>query len=165
MNKILRELFFFALSCLSFILVLQSLPEFEERAMDTGLDRELRIQKENHINGRRNFKAEEKSEFPGDMERGSGELSLGKKGNILPEKKMTEEKNTSSVISLRTGDGDYIDLNRATEEELCRLKGIGPKLAKKIIEYREKNGEFMSIYDLTNVSGIGLQKLSRIQNQ
>lgn len=191
MNKILRELFFFALSCLSFILVLQSLPQVEERVMDSALDRELSLQKENHIDGRRRFNAEEKRLF---LTKISSESSNGVSDETLTEKMSENKKNADldkgeaeekaeedrkkgksgkddgvgsdiPMIKVKTEDGDYIDINRATEEELCHLKGIGPKLAKKIIEYREKNGEFMSIYDLTNVSGIGLQKLSRIQNQ
>jgi competence protein ComEA len=42
---------------------------------------------------------------------------------------------------------------------LIALKGIGPALAKSIVEYRRKNGPFKSVEDLVRVKGIGLKKL------
>lgn len=54
-----------------------------------------------------------------------------------------------------------IDVNRAGSEQLQQLRGIGPVLAKKIIDYRTKNGYFQTIQDLTNVHGIGPRLLAR----
>lgn len=54
-----------------------------------------------------------------------------------------------------------IDVNRADSEQLQQLNGIGPVLAKKIIDYRTKNGYFQTIKDLTNVHGIGPRLLAR----
>lgn len=54
-----------------------------------------------------------------------------------------------------------IDVNRADSEQLQQLHGIGPVLAKKIIDYRTKNGYFQTIQDLTNVHGIGPRLLAR----
>ena len=48
-----------------------------------------------------------------------------------------------------------ININEADETSLQTLDGIGEAKAKAIIEYREKNGEFKSIEDIKNVSGIG----------
>ncbi|GAB4316241.1 ComEA family DNA-binding protein [Pseudothermotoga lettingae] len=48
-----------------------------------------------------------------------------------------------------------IDINSATYEELLEIPGIGPAKARSILDYRESNGPFQSIEDLTNVSGIG----------
>lgn len=47
--------------------------------------------------------------------------------------------------------------------ELEKLPGVGPVLAKNIYEYRNKNGSFMSVDDLINVSGIGEKKLDAIK--
>lgn len=47
-----------------------------------------------------------------------------------------------------------IDINFATKEELCSLKGIGNALSDKIIEYRKHN-YFYSVEDITKVNGIG----------
>lgn len=56
-----------------------------------------------------------------------------------------------------------IDLNTATAGDLERLPRIGPKLAARIIAYREANGPFKRVQDLTRVSGIGDKTLSRLE--
>jgi competence protein ComEA len=48
-----------------------------------------------------------------------------------------------------------VNLNSATSAELQALPGVGPALAARILEYREKNGGFKKIEDLMNVRGIG----------
>ena len=48
-----------------------------------------------------------------------------------------------------------VNANTATAEELTAIKGVGPAIAKKIIEYREQNGPFATVEDIKNVSGIG----------
>lgn len=55
-----------------------------------------------------------------------------------------------------------IEINRAAQEELCDLPGIGPALAGRIIEYREANGPFASPEELFLVSGIGEKVLEGI---
>ena len=55
-----------------------------------------------------------------------------------------------------------LDLNSATVEMLEALPGIGPVLAKRIVEYRDINGPFRSIGELTKVEGIGQKKLEDI---
>lgn len=52
-------------------------------------------------------------------------------------------------------EGEVIDLNTADVYELQRLPGIGEKRARAIVDYREENGPFQSVEDLTRVSGIG----------
>ncbi len=48
-----------------------------------------------------------------------------------------------------------IDVNRATAAELAELPGIGPALAARIVAYREANGPFRTLDELTKVKGIG----------
>jgi competence protein ComEA len=48
-----------------------------------------------------------------------------------------------------------LDLNTATLAELEKLPGVGPAMAARIVEYRQKIGGFKKIEDLMNVSGIG----------
>ncbi len=51
-----------------------------------------------------------------------------------------------------------LPINSASNEDLCFIKGVGPALAQKIIDYREKNGNFRTAKDLEKVPGIGAKK-------
>lgn len=57
-----------------------------------------------------------------------------------------------------------ININSAGINQLVELDGIGEATAKKIIAYREKNGNFKKIEDLLKVSGIGDAKFNAIKN-
>ncbi len=56
-----------------------------------------------------------------------------------------------------------IDINRATAKEFERLPGIGPQIAGRIVAYREQNGAFKRIEDITKVRGIGPKTLERLR--
>jgi len=56
-----------------------------------------------------------------------------------------------------------ISVNMASIAELESIPGIGPVLAKRIYEYRQKNGPFSSYEDLLKVSGIGDKTLEKIK--
>lgn len=58
-----------------------------------------------------------------------------------------------------------VNVNTATAEELEQLPGIGPALAKAIVDYRTEHGPFQSAEELTKVSGIGAAKLDGIRNE
>jgi competence protein ComEA len=53
------------------------------------------------------------------------------------------------------GGAGPVDLNAATAAELDALPGIGPVLAQRIVEHRERNGPFRSVEQLDDVPGIG----------
>jgi competence protein ComEA len=55
-----------------------------------------------------------------------------------------------------------ININTAGVSQLDTLPGIGPVLAQRIIDYREANGPFSSISQLTLVEGIGAKRLEAI---
>lgn len=48
-----------------------------------------------------------------------------------------------------------VNINKATENELINLPGIGEETANKIIEYRKQNGDFKNTEEIKEVSGIG----------
>jgi competence protein ComEA len=67
-------------------------------------------------------------------------------------------------ISKKVASGP-ININRATLRQLDGLDGIGPVIAGRIIDYRKKNGSFLTIDDLQKVSGIGAAKFAQIKSK
>lgn len=63
----------------------------------------------------------------------------------------------------RPPDSVRININTATLTELTKLPGIGPSIAARIIEYREQNGSFKRVDDITNVRGIGQTRLEQLR--
>jgi competence ComEA-like helix-hairpin-helix protein len=61
--------------------------------------------------------------------------------------------------------GMRININRAAEEELALLPGIGPNLAKRILEVRESVGPFSSPDEILQVPGIGKKLLKKMQGR
>lgn len=57
-----------------------------------------------------------------------------------------------------------ININTASETLLDTLPGIGPVLAKRIVEYRQTHGPFQEITDISKVSGIGSETLLSIMD-
>ncbi len=58
-----------------------------------------------------------------------------------------------------------IDINRAGVAELQSIKGIGPSLAKRIVDHRKQEGPFSKIEDLLAVKGVGPKLLDRIRSR
>lgn len=52
-----------------------------------------------------------------------------------------------------------ININTASVDQLTQLKGIGPKYAERIVEFRENHGAFKAAEDLTQIPGIGAKTL------
>jgi len=58
--------------------------------------------------------------------------------------------------------GERIDADRASAQELQRLPGVGPGLARRIVEERNRSGPFGDTAALRRVPGIGPSKLRRM---
>jgi competence protein ComEA len=72
-------------------------------------------------------------------------------------KKLKREKTKKEKLSPSS-----VNINTASEQELQKLPGIGPAMSKRIIEYRNGNGEFKQPNDLINVKGIGKKTLEKL---
>lgn len=56
--------------------------------------------------------------------------------------------------SVQTGQGQKVNLNTATKDQLMTLRGIGEARAEDILRYREEHGPFESIEEIMEISGI-----------
>lgn len=70
-------------------------------------------------------------------------------------KKQYKKSSEGAACEGKSKTSDLININTASEEELCSLAGIGENKASSIVEYRRSKGLFKSIEDIKNVSGIG----------
>lgn len=67
------------------------------------------------------------------------------------------------VTGSSTGTTSLININTADLTVLQEIPGVGPVLAQRIITYREQNGGFTSVEQLTEVSGIGEATFAQMQ--
>ena len=58
-----------------------------------------------------------------------------------------------------------VNINTADEKELDKLPGIGPAMAKRIVEYRTENGAFQSPEEIKRVKGIGDAKYEKMKDK
>lgn len=70
----------------------------------------------------------------------------------------------NEVIVVAKQESNFVSINSASQEQLETLPGIGPSLAKRIIEYRN-NQSFQSLEDIKNVKGIGDKLFEKIKDR
>lgn len=80
-------------------------------------------------------------------------------GNVVKEK----DKNINSDSDEEVNEAKKIDINNADIEALKTLPGVGPVIARRIIEYRKTHGRFNTIEEIKNVKGIGEKKFKEIK--
>lgn len=63
----------------------------------------------------------------------------------------------ASGLALAVPEGEApVNINTADAATLAEvLKGVGPSRAEAIVRYREQHGEFVDVYELANIKGIG----------
>ncbi len=69
-----------------------------------------------------------------------------------------------SIYIPKTNNGNKISINTADSAALDLLPGIGETLAKRIIDYRDANGEFQALEQLMKVEGIGKSIFDKIKD-
>lgn len=57
-----------------------------------------------------------------------------------------------------------VQLNLADVDDLMRLPGIGPVIARQIVDYRTRHGPFAVVEDLLDVPGVGEGKLASLRD-
>lgn len=72
-----------------------------------------------------------------------------------------EKSGRTTTVSAAVGADAKINVNTAGVKELMSLKGVGQKVAERIVEYREANGPFKKVDDLKKVEGVGPGLLDR----
>ena len=76
------------------------------------------------------------------------------------DQKLLERKLHEGVEDLVNRVG--VDVNSASASLLSFVAGVGPKLAKSIVEYRDRNGAFKSKKDLLKVKGLGAKAYEQL---
>ena len=75
------------------------------------------------------------------------------------------QKNSENILSSGVKKNSKVNINKANEGELQNLTGIGLSIAKRIVQYRNENGNFKNLEDIKNVSGIGDSKYENIKDE
>lgn len=75
----------------------------------------------------------------------------------------------SSALSLQVQQAQEtsekkININTASSVELQKLPRIGPKIAQRIIDFRNQNGNFKNIEEIIKVRGIGEKVFKQIKD-
>lgn len=68
-------------------------------------------------------------------------------------------------VAAATDSAAGLALNSATAADLEDLPGIGPVLAQRIVAWREANGPFRSVDELSEVSGIGDALMAQLRSE
>jgi competence ComEA-like helix-hairpin-helix protein len=90
-------------------------------------------------------------------------MTAGRDGSGTYRENLTERLSGSKTGLQPKTPGRVIDPNLASQADLETLPGIGPVLARRIIDYRRGHGPYKKIADLRKVSGIGAKKLEKIK--
>jgi competence protein ComEA len=94
---------------------------------------------------------------------GEAAMTFGKPGSGTVSESPTGRLPGSKAGLQPKAPGRVIDPNRASQADLETLPGIGPVLARRIIDYRRVHGPYKKVADLRKVSGIGRKKLEKIK--
>lgn len=81
----------------------------------------------------------------------------------LPRRGRAESSAAQKELHGPTAASPRVNLNTATRAELERLPGIGPALAARVVEHRERFGPFRRAEHLIAVSGFGERRFTQLR--
>ncbi len=83
-----------------------------------------------------------------------------------------DRRSASPVLAVQRGGAETpppetapVNVNTAEAEMLETLPGVGPALARRILEHRETNGPFRDLTELMDVEGIGSAVFEGLQGR
>ena len=90
---------------------------------------------------------------------------------VIPEVPVTSTHSVDSIVEdieenrqTNSGESGKVNINTASVSLLQTLPNIGSVLARRIVDYREENGNFLVPEDLLMVEGIGEKRLDEIRD-
>jgi competence protein ComEA len=84
---------------------------------------------------------------------------------LVPERPRRGGAGPVVAPSAEPAEGQPLNLNTATLEQLDTLSGIGPTTAQKILDFREEQGGFSSVEELGEIPGIGEKRLASLREE
>ena len=96
----------------------------------------------------------------GTVPNASQPLNSGTKITITSDRAVTLERMSGNYLLTL---GLALDPNQATATDLEAIPGIGPVLARRIVEFREEHGPFRQLENLLEVKGLGPKILENIR--
>jgi len=83
----------------------------------------------------------------------------------IPDDSLISKDKLSSTFANKKGKDlspHSIPLNKADEEVLTKLPGVGKVTAQRILKYRSKRGSFRNVREVMNIQGIGEKKFNQM---
>ncbi|MDK7189462.1 transporter [Peptoniphilus lacrimalis] len=87
--------------------------------------------------------------------------NVSKNQDLIEKNKSEYSQNRSKNIQNKS---ECININSAGSDELQAIKGIGPKMAQRILDTRKKLRVFKRVEDLMQVNGIGPKTFAKIKS-
>lgn len=116
---------------------------------------------------KKNEENDGKEKDNGKMMEDNGVVKLEKDNSRNSDNSATKNSTKTNLVSNNKREeskgSKKVNINKASKEQLMTIKGVGSSTADKIIEYRNKEGGFMKLEQLLEVSGIGESKFNKIK--
>lgn len=84
---------------------------------------------------------------------------------LVPERLRAGAVGPTAATTAAPAEGQPLNLNSATLEQLDTLSGVGPTTAQKILDFREERGGFGSVEELGEIPGIGDKRLATLREE